>query len=98
LHKYRQQLLFYKLLVEHSRDFSNYTVTKGVLQFVEHTPGGRIVNLDLSFSADELDQFARLIEKVYELITSLTLPDTSEYPATYAGVKAFESDILEGKY
>lgn len=98
LHKYRQQLLFYKLLVEHSRDFSNYTVTKGVLQFVEPTPGGRIVNLDLSFSADELDQFARLIEKVYELITSLTLPDTSEYPATYAGVKAFESDILEGKY
>jgi len=98
LHKYRQQLLFYKLLVEHSRDFSNYTVAKGVLQFVEPTPGGRIVNLDLSFSTDELAEFARLVERVYDLIISLNLPDTSGYPATYAGVKAFEADILSGEY
>jgi DNA helicase-2/ATP-dependent DNA helicase PcrA len=98
LHKYRQQLLFYKLLVEHSRDYSSYTVTTGVLQFVEPTPGGRIVNLDLSFTADELKEFAELVTRVYELILSLRLPDTSEYPASYVGVKAFEADILDGRY
>jgi len=96
LHRYRQQLMFYKLLVEHSRDYSNYTVDKGVLQFVEPTPGGQTVNLDLSFDSDDLTQFASLVEKVYECITALRLPDVTEYPASYAGVMAFEDAMRRG--
>jgi DNA helicase-2/ATP-dependent DNA helicase PcrA len=98
LHKYKQQLMFYKLLVEHSRDFGNYVVTKGVLQFVEPTLNGQVVNLDLTFNEDELEDFTRLIENVYKLITTLTLPDIADYPASFAGVTAFEADIIAGKY
>lgn len=98
LHRYKQQLMFYKLLVEHSRDYSDFTVTSGVLQFVEPTPSGQVVRLDLSFDKEELERFADLIERVYSMIVTLTLPDISTYPATFAGVQAFEADILDGKY
>ncbi len=98
LHKYKQQLMFYKLLVENSRDYTGYSVTNGVLQFVEPTQAGQVVSLDLAFDSQELATFARLVEKVNELIVSLALPDTSGYPTTFAGVQAFEADILEGKY
>ncbi|MES2876431.1 MAG: ATP-dependent DNA helicase [Patescibacteria group bacterium] len=98
LHKYRQQLMFYKLLVEHARDYRNYTVSKGVLQFVEPTRSGQVVNLDLTFDSEELNEFSELLEHVHRLITTMTLPDTSAYPQTYAGVKAFEDDVRSGKY
>lgn len=98
LHKYRQQLMFYKLLVEHSRDYSGYSVDLGVLQFVEPTPGGDIIALSLSFDPAELDEFSYLLQNVYRLITTLTLPDISSYPPTFAGVQAFEDDIRAGKY
>lgn len=98
LHKYRQQLLFYKLMCEHSRDYSNYIVTSGVLQFVEPTPGGIIHKLELSFAQDELDEFATLVENVYRLITEMKLPDISSYSSDYKGLLAFEADIIAGKY
>lgn len=98
LHKYRQQLLFYKLMCENSRDYANYIVTSGVLQFVEPSPKGNIYELELSFQQDELDQFAKLVERVYELIVGLRLPDVSAYSNDYKGLLAFEADIIDGKY
>ncbi len=98
LHKYRQQLMFYKLLVERSRDFAGYTVNKGTLQFIEPTQSGQIINLDLEFDSDELAEFELLVEQVYRLIFSLELPDISRYPQTYAGTLQFEADIRDGNY
>ena len=95
LHRYKQQLMFYKLLVEHSRDYSNYTVTTGALQFVEPTQSGQIVRLDISFSDGELSEFKLLVETVYKRIVNLSLPDINEYPQTYTGVRAFEQYLLE---
>lgn len=98
LHKYRQQLMFYKLLVEHARDFTGYKVEKGVLQFVEPTISGQVVTLDMTFDQDELTEFAQLVEQVHRLICALELPDISAYPKTYAGTLQFEADIRDGKY
>jgi DNA helicase-2/ATP-dependent DNA helicase PcrA len=95
LHKYRQQLMFYKLLVEHSRDYANYTVERGVLQFVEPTKSGEIIALDATFDHEELDRFARLIQKVWHCITELHLPDTSQYDPSYKGILAFEAALLD---
>lgn len=95
LHKYKQQLMFYKLLVEHSRDYHTYAVEQGVLQFVEPTPSGDIINLDLEFSQVELDRFARLIEVVWRHIMTLDLPDTDSYDQSYKGILAFEDALLE---
>lgn len=97
LHRYRQQLLFYKLLVEHSRDYHTYSVTHGVLQFIEPTKSGEIVALEEDVSAAELNDFRRLIIKVWEMITHLNFPDTSQYEQNYKGLLAFEQDILDEK-
>lgn len=94
LHKYRQQLMFYKLMVERSRDYSNYTVEKGILQFVEPTPGGDITALELSFTSEELEDFSKLIEAVWRHIITLDLPETDSYEQSYKGMLAFEQDLL----
>jgi DNA helicase-2/ATP-dependent DNA helicase PcrA len=95
LHKYKQQLMFYKLLVEHSRDYSQYTVEKGCLQFVEPTLRGEILSLEASITTEELETFRRLVEAVWKKIMALDLPDTSTYEQNYKGMLAFEKDLLD---
>lgn len=95
LHRYKQQLMFYTLLTQKSRDYSKYKVAKAVLQFVEPTQQGEIIGLEATFSTDDLQQFARLIQVVWQHIITLTLPDTSVYEPSYKGVLAFENDLLD---
>lgn len=95
LHRYKQQLMFYDLLVRHSRDYSNYTFEKGVLQFVEPTPGGEIIALEAHFSHDDLDRFGLLVQKVWQHIITLDLPDVSQYEPSYKGILAFEQALLD---
>jgi len=97
LHKYKQQLLFYKLMVENSRDYHNYTVDTAVMQFVEPLPEGNIVSLNIEFDAGELEQLNKLINSVWAHIIELDLPDISEYEPSYKGMLAFEQDLIEGK-
>lgn len=95
LHKYRQQLMFYQLLISNSRDYHRYTVEKAVVQFVEPTPRGEIVALEATFSNDDLYRFAQLIQRVWQRITTFDLPDISVYEPTYKGILAFEADLLD---
>ena len=98
LHKYRQQLMFYQLLVEHSRDYGNFTFTGGRLQFVEpDMKTGDILSLEDTFSREELTEFTQLIEIIWRKITTLDLPDISDYSADYKGMLQFEKDLLAGK-
>lgn len=94
LHKYRQQLMFYKLLVEHSRNFRSYTVETGVLQFVEPTRSGDIIGLTATFSTEELAEFSLLLQKIWHCIKTLQLPNTDHYDPTYKGILQFEADLL----
>ncbi len=95
LHKYRQQLLFYKLLVEGSRDYAGYTVTGGCLEFVEPDDSGTVHTLELTYDRDEETRFAALITRVWQRIQDLGFPDTSAYTDDYKGVLAFEDDLLK---
>lgn len=95
LHKYRQQLLFYKLLVEHSRDFGSYEVGKGVLQFVEPDKYGAIMSLELEFESGELERLRELIQAVWRRITTLDLPSIESYEPTLQGILAFEQDLID---
>ena len=98
LHKYRQQLMFYQLLVESSRDYGNFTFTGARLQFVEpDMKTGDILSLGDTFSREELAEFARLIGVVWQKITALELPDISGYSADYKGMVQFEEDLLTGE-
>lgn len=96
LHKYRQQLMFYQLLAENSRDYTGYEFTGGVLQFIEpDVATDEIWALEDSFSAEDLDRFRRLVAVVWQKITTLDLPDISSYEPNYKGVIQFEKDLLD---
>ena len=95
LHKYRQQLMFYQLLVTSSRDYGNFSFTGARLQFVEpDMKTGDILSLEDTFSEEELAEFTRLIGVVWRKITTLDLPDISGYSADYKGMVQFEEDLL----
>lgn len=102
LDKYRRQLLFYKLLVEHSRDFGHkMQVATGILEFVEPDQRGQFVELPLELLSlsTEIDQLQQLIQVVYQHITSLSFPDVTSYvqPASpNKGVQNFIDDLLAG--
>lgn len=99
LHKYRQQLLFYKLLIEHSASFQGKLVAvSGALEFVEPDEHGQLVdNLEVDFQAEELIRFGKLITAVWLHIMRLDFPDVSRYAKNLQGVIAFENDLMEGK-
>jgi DNA helicase-2/ATP-dependent DNA helicase PcrA len=98
LYKYRQQLLFYKLLVESSASFGRkLAVTQGALEFIEPDEQGRLVdNLILDYQPEELQQFTLLIGAVWRHIMTLDFPDTAAYPATLKGIRQFEQDLITG--
>lgn len=98
LHKYRQQLMFYELLCANSRDYAKYDFGGAVLQFVEPDSRGDICQLDDRFSRDELVDFQRLIAAVWRCVTTLELPDISNYEASYRGIIQFEKDLISGEY
>lgn len=98
-HKYRQQLLFYKLLAENSRDWKNYKFIDGILQFVEPDKAGDIIDIRLQeVSEEELTNFTTLLEAIWHHIQNLNFPDTSNYSKDYAGVLEFEDDLKRGKF
>lgn len=95
LHRFKQQLMFYDLLLSNSRDYSKYQVEKGVLQFVEPNQRGEILALEASFGGEELERFTQLIQAVWKHIVSLDLPDISEFDPSHKGMLAFESWLLD---
>lgn len=95
LHKYKQQLMFYKLLVENARDYRGYKVESGVIQFVEPTRLNDILSLDTGFDTDELVRFSKLVIAVWSRIIKLDLPDISEYNSSYKGILTFEQFLID---
>lgn len=94
LYKYRRQLIFYKLLVENSRDYHGYSVNEGALEFLEPDKKGEIRDLFLEITSEEKEYTKRLIEAVYKKIIALDFPDTRGYAKDLEGVKRFEERLL----
>ncbi len=97
LHKYKQQLMLYKLLIENSRDFAGYTVDRGILEFVEPDANGILHQLELKFNNDELAAFTQLITAVWQKIIGLDLPDTDSFEQNYKGLLEFEKSLTESE-
>lgn len=95
LHKYKQQLMFYRLLCENSRDYSSYDITSLKLQFVEPTPSGKIIALEFDISDTDIAEFKQLIGAVWKHIITLDLPDVSGYDHSYKGILTFEQSLID---
>ena len=98
LYKYRQQLLFYKLLVEGSASFQKrLSAVSGALEFIEPDDTGELIdNLGLEFDGGELERFVKLISVVWAHIMRLDFPDTGTYPKNLKGIRQFEQDLIDG--
>lgn len=97
LYHYHQQLLFYKLLLQGSRDYSNYTVEKGNIAFVQPMKSGDIKIIEKPLDQENLDRQVRLIQAVWKHIMELNLPDTSSYSNDLKGILTFEQDLIDEK-
>jgi DNA helicase-2/ATP-dependent DNA helicase PcrA len=94
LHHYEQQLLFYKLLIEHSRQFAGYTATGARIEFVEPDDNGTIVLLDYDYEREQLATFERLVGAVWRHIMQLDFTTPHDYDPTLDGIRAFEDYLL----
>ncbi len=94
--KYRNQLIFYKLLIETSRDFEKYKVFSGRLEFVEPSEKKEIISLDLEIKKEEAERVAFLIKEVGERIKNLQFP-SFEKKETIEDIRKFEEDLLSKK-
>ena len=95
--RYAQQLMFYKLLVENSKEYSGFTVAAGSLEFVEPDQYGHLYRPQIDYSDHEaMAEFQQLIRAVWQHILSLDLPDISAYGAKFADIVQFEDDLCAG--
>ncbi len=78
LGNYRRQLLFYKLLLENCREYTGYTVTDGVLRFVEPDDDGQIHELHTTFSEQDIVDIKNLIANVWAHMMNLDLPTVTD--------------------
>lgn len=96
LRKYKQQLYIYKLLVEGSHQFMDYTVTDAYLEFIESDDNGKIQELHLGLNQKEQQDIKELVQAVWKHVQELNFPDISDYPQSYKGMLLFEQDLTEG--
>ena len=94
LHKYKQQLYCYKLLVEHSHTFAGYTVNSGRLEFLEPDENGKIQTLPLPFNDAEMQRIRNLLKAMWSHVMRLDFPDTSDYSHNLKGTLEFEDYLL----
>lgn len=93
LRGYRRQLILYKLMLEHSREYSGYTVTTGVLSFIEPHEDGTIVNLRVDFDPQEVAEVLKLIKAVWHAMQTLNFPEITGSSAQNTAL--FERLLLE---
>lgn len=95
--KYKQQLYFYKFLIEGSTSWRDYKVLEARLEFVEPTRNGAgdiQPPLIIQFDTDEEKRMKALIQAVWLRIQTLDLPDISAYSKDLKGIQAFEKYLL----
>jgi DNA helicase II / ATP-dependent DNA helicase PcrA len=92
--KYKQQLYFYKILIEGSHTWQGYSVAGARLEFVEPDTSGKVVApLEVSFDATEEKEIKDLIKVIWDKVQSLDLPDISGYSDDYRGALDFIASL-----
>lgn len=96
-YKFKNQLIFYKLLVENSRDFSNYRVNQGVISFVEPNKDGNLIDLSFTISKDDVERMKKLILIIGQKIKNLDFPKVKIQQQSIKEIKKFENNLLNKK-
>jgi DNA helicase II / ATP-dependent DNA helicase PcrA len=94
--RYKRQLVFYRLLMENSRDFAHYSVTNGALVFLEpdKKDGNKIKTLEMTIGEEDTNNMRQLIRAVWKCITTLEFPNIDKYEKNDKGVENFIQDLI----
>lgn len=93
--KYKNQLVFYKLLIENSREFENVEVEKGYLEFIEPKNDENIITLPLEITDKDVKRVKKLIKIVGEKIRNLEFYSSEEFnKKSIKEIKRFEEKLL----
>jgi DNA helicase II / ATP-dependent DNA helicase PcrA len=93
--KYKQQLYFYKILLEGSHTWQSYKVASARLEFVEPDEEGNIVpGLEITFSDEEENEMKELLQVIWKHVMELDFPDISGYSPNYKGAEDFIAQLL----
>ncbi len=93
--QYKNQLIFYKLLIESSRDFSKYKVDRGFLDFISPKKNNL---MEVKIEKDDVKRVRKLIKVVSRKIFSIDFASTDKYQRkTLKEIIKFEDDLLEEK-
>ncbi len=96
---HKRQLYFYKLLIELSGRFNGYSVSGGIVQFIEPESAfgtlGQFKQVNITFDSDYFAQTKKLIEAVWANILSLNFKTQKNYKQTAAGIREFEAELIK---
>ncbi len=96
--QYKIQIIFYKILIETSKDFGGYNVGKGFLEFLSPQKGKDFIDLEIQISEDDTARVKELIKMVGEKIKVLEFPNVSSYKKnSLKEILRFEEDLIKGK-
>jgi len=94
LHKFKIQLIFYKLLLEGSSHY-RLPINTLAIEFVESIYKDKeLITLPYTPTAEEIARVRKLITAVYHKIVNLDFPDISQYEKNYKGILKFEEDLI----
>ena len=91
---YKIQLYFYKFLIENCREYRNYKVTQGRIDWIAPNDFGETVSLVLNFNSKEAAQIKKLISVVYRHIKTLDFPDIEAIMKKSNPTKAFFDQLV----
>lgn len=93
--RYKNQLIFYKILVENSRKFGDeFKVNTGELEFLE-PEDEEIKTLNLTIPQEDVNRVKQLARVVCNMIQNINFPDIGKYNEGIKGIKNFETDLLQ---
>ena len=96
--RYKNQLMFYKLLVDGSADWGkkDWRVEVGYLRFLKKNQYGKLNSVPLVYDAQEMAEFEKLVLAVWKHIQALDFPNISGFTPDIKGIHEFEQKLING--
>lgn len=95
LHFNKQQLIFYKILIQRSKNYSHLHVLAGQLEFLE-TKGERLIDLLTEIATEDMYRLEKLVVAIHKRIQAhdFSIPESVAELSGLAAVEAFEEYLL----
>ena len=96
VHAYEQQLYFYKILIENTPEFKGYSVTNGILEFIEKD---LLMNhgytYEITFDENKLEYMKLLIQAVYDRVQNFVFDSPEVTNGSLSDVRNFENELIK---